>query len=239
VQRAISPLASPRRPFADAVLLDRAGAATMPGMRTGTRRSRALLFALVVLTLSAAASPAQEAERAADEVAACGGPADFDYLLGDWAFTAKSRQWGRFGGSWSAVRLPEGQILDEYRVVGDDGDTLYVTTTLRNFNRATGRWDLVGADAGGGLRDTGTAGRVGDEMHVEQTFGATSDSPSLWRIRYFDIRADRFSWAADRSTDGGKTWVKDFQTIEARRVGPPRELPPLTRPGAATPPESP
>ena len=38
---------------------------------------------------------------------------EFDYLLGDWEFTAESREHGRFRGNWSAVRLDEGQILDE------------------------------------------------------------------------------------------------------------------------------
>ena len=30
---------------------------------------------------------------------------DFDYLLGDWAFTSVSREYGKGGGYWSAVRL--------------------------------------------------------------------------------------------------------------------------------------
>jgi hypothetical protein len=149
---------------------------------------------------------------------------DFDYLLGDWEFTAVSREYGQFRGYWSAVRLDEGQILDEYRVTGDSGETYYVTTTLRNYNGALERWELVGADAGTGLLDIGTGRKVGAEMHIEQTFGVARGSPSVWRIRYYNIQPDRFSWTADRSTDGGKTWVKDFQTIEARRIGPPRSL---------------
>jgi hypothetical protein len=48
--------------------------------------------------------------------------------------------------------------------------------------------------------------------------------PSLWRIRYYDIRPDSFSWAADRSTNGGKTWEENHLRIEARRIGPPRSL---------------
>jgi hypothetical protein len=54
-----------------------------------------------------------------------------------------------------------------------------------------------------------------------------SPTPSIWRIRYYDIQPDRFSWAAARSTDGGKTWVTDFLRIEARRIGPARSLGPL------------
>ncbi|MGH7607345.1 MAG: hypothetical protein ACREME_08400, partial [Gemmatimonadales bacterium] len=149
---------------------------------------------------------------------------EFDYLLGDWEFTAVSKEYGRMRGYWSAVRLAEGQILDEYRVVGDSGETYYVTTTLRNYNGAADRWELIGADAGGGLQDAGTGRRVGNEMHIEQRFGVAAGTPSLWRIRYYNIHPDRFSWTADRSTDDGKTWVIGFQQIEARRIGPPRTL---------------
>jgi hypothetical protein len=154
---------------------------------------------------------------------------DFDYLLGDWEFTAVSQEHGKFRGLWSAVRLDEGQILDEYRVVGDKGETYYVTSTLRNYDKFLDRWELVGADGGSGLQDFGTGRRVGAEMHIEQRFGVAGGKPSTWKIRYYDIQPDRFSWSADRSTDGGKTWVKNFQTIEARRIGPARSLGRLTQ----------
>ena len=49
---------------------------------------------------------------------------DFDYLLGDWEFTGVNKIYGKLHGFWSAVRIePGGQILDEYRVVGDRGET--------------------------------------------------------------------------------------------------------------------
>ena len=159
---------------------------------------------------------------------------DFDYLLGDWEFTAESKEYGKFRGYWSAVRLDEGQILDEYRVVGDKGETYYVTSSLRNYNKILDRWELIGADAGAGLQDFGTGRRVGAEMHIEQKFGVMTDQPSVWKIRYYDIQPDRFSWTADRSTDGGKTWVKDHQRIEARRIGAARSLGPLA-PAKKTP----
>ena len=153
---------------------------------------------------------------------------DFDYLLGDWAFTSVSREFGTGRGYWSAVRLAEGaQILDEYRVVGDSGQTYYVSSTLRAYNAVLDQWELVSAESGTGLQNVGTAHRIGTEMHIEQKFGVMSPNPSIWRIRYYDIRPDRFSWTGDRSTDGGKTWVTEFLRIEARRIGPPRSLGPL------------
>jgi hypothetical protein len=148
---------------------------------------------------------------------------DFDYLLGDWEFTAVSKQWGKFTGLWSAVRLDTGQILDEYRVLGDKGETMYVTSTLRNYNKALDRWELVGLDEGNGLHDVGTARRTGDEVHLEQTYGTSTS-----RIRYYNIGPDHFSWTSDHSIDGGKTWMKNFQTIEAHRIGPARSLGALT-----------
>ena len=149
---------------------------------------------------------------------------EFDYLLGDWEFAATSQQWGKLHGFWSAVRLVEGQILDEYRIVGDKGETIYVTTTIRAYNAVLDRWELIGMDEGNGLNDVGTAQRVGSEMHIEQKFGTMSPTPTIRKIRYYNIRSDGFSWTSDLSRDNGKTWIKDELQIEARRVGPPRHL---------------
>jgi hypothetical protein len=151
--------------------------------------------------------------------------ADFDYLLGDWEFTTVSREYGKGHGYWSSVRLAEGaQILDEFRIVGDKGETWYVTTTLRSYNATLDQWELVSMEEDTGLRNIGTAHKVGAEMHIEQKFGVMSAKPSTLRIRYYNIRPDSFSWTADRSTDGGKTWEKNSQQIEAHRIGPPRHL---------------
>src|SRR2546429_3137431 len=125
---------------------------------------RPIVLCLVTTLVLAPALPAQTApRRAAEQIKASydAHQGDFDYLLGDWEFTSVSREFGPGRGYWSAVRLAEGQILDEYRVVGDSGQTYYVTTTLRNYNGALDRWELVGADAGSGLLDLGTAQRVG------------------------------------------------------------------------------
>ena len=161
------------------------------------------------------AGPAQAASAAHQS--------DFDYLLGDWEFTSESKDYGTFQGRWSAVRLVTGQILDEYRVLGSHGETYYVTSTIRAYNATADRWELIGMD-GGGLQDFGTAHLVNGEMHIEQKLGAAGGKPTMLRIRYYNIQPDRFSWSADRSIDGGVTWISLFQTIEAHRIGPSRSL---------------
>lgn len=187
-----------------------------------------VMLAIVTATLTARATAQRTADERRASFAAHKG--DFDYLLGDWAFTGMNQQYGTLHGYWSAVRLPEGQILDEYRVVGDSGQTYYVTTTLRNYNSALDRWELVGTTPGAGLQDIGTGRQVGAEMRIEQTFGVAAGQASLWRIRYYNISPEHFSWAADRSTDGGKTWVTGFQQLEAHRIGAARSLPALAPP---------
>jgi hypothetical protein len=154
---------------------------------------------------------------------------DFDYLLGDWEFTADNKQFGKSNGRWSAVRLATGQILDEYRLVDDKGATFYVTATIRNYDVAHDRWELIGMDDRNGLQDFGTAQRVGQEMRIEQKFGVSGGNPAIMRIRYYNIQSNSFSWAGDQSTDNGKTWVKDHLRIEAKRIGPARTLPQLAK----------
>lgn len=192
---------------------------------------RVILIPSVALILAAAAAldrrvDAQPATQKTEEELHAAWEAhhrDFDYLLGDWEFDAENGDYGKFSGVWSALRLPGGQILDEYRVVGDSGETYYVTTTIRSYNAALDRWELVGMDQGNGLQDTGTARREGNEVHIEQRFGS-----SIWRIRYYDIRDTEFSWAADRSLDGGTTWQREYMRLEARRRGPERRMERLT-----------
>ena len=149
---------------------------------------------------------------------------DFDYLLGDWEFTGTNQQYGKFHGYWSATKLADGEIFDEYRITGDHGETYYLTHTVRAYNAKLKQWDLVSTEKGGGLQNAGTGHRDGGEVRIEQTFGATTPTPSVWHIRYSDIQPDHFHWTGDRSNDNGKTWVTGFQQLEVKRIGPARSL---------------
>ena len=184
---------------------------------------------VVLFTALVAIAPPLPAQTAARSLLAH--QADFDYLLGDWEFTSVSKEYGAGHGFWSAARFPDDEggaiVLDEYRVVGDSGETYYVTRTLRAYNANLDRWELISTNGASGLQDFGTGQRAGAEMRIEQRFGVGTPTPSLWRIRYYDIRPDRFSWTADRSTDEGKTWSTEHLKIEARRIGPRRTMSPL------------
>src|SRR2546421_10444027 len=138
-------------------------------------RYATLVFA-AGLTISSPLSAQTTARRSGEQIQAAfnAHKGDFDYLLGDWEFTVTNPQYGTSRGYWSAVRLADGQIVDEYRVVGDSGQTDYVTTTVRNYNGAADRWELIRAAAGTGLPDFGTSHQNGDEVRIEQTFGGAA-----------------------------------------------------------------
>ena len=188
-------------------------------------------FLIAVTTAALSLSAQTPGKKTAEQMKASyeAHRADFDYLLGDWEFTSVSKKYGPGKGIWSAVRLPGGQIMDEFRIIGDAGETYYMTTSVRAYNAALDAWELISMEGVEGLQNRGTGRRAGAEVHIEQKFGATSEQPFVLRIRYFDIDPSRFSWSADRSNDGGQTWVKDDQHIEARRVGPARSLEPLAQ----------
>src|SRR5207253_233772 len=165
--------------------------------------------------------------------------------------SVRSGGWPAFGFIMSEVELrrlsaqatgqrTREQIRASYDAHQGDFDYLLgdweFSSVSREFGKGRGywsavrvldQWELVSTEGGTGLQNVGTGHRIGAEMHIEQKFGVTSPNPSIWRIRYYDIGPDRFSWTGDRSTDGGKTWTAKWLQIDARRIGPPRRLGPL------------
>jgi hypothetical protein len=104
-------------------------------------------------------------------------------------------------------------VVDEYRIVDDGGATVYLGETYRVYDPAAKRWEFRYVEPFSGTWHEGTAVKDGAEMHLTQT----GRGGSVTRIRYYDIRPDRFSWSSERSRDGGKTWAAGAR-IEAKRA---------------------
>ena len=143
--------------------------------------SLSLRTLLVLVTASAAPVLAQAPTEARRDSLYQVHKGDFDYLLGEWKFTSVSKEWGEGQGYWTAVRLGDGaDILDEYRVVGDSGETYVLLHTLRAYNASLDQWELVSSDNTTGLKDAGSGQRAGAEMHITQMFGvSTAQSDDL------------------------------------------------------------
>src|SRR5947207_1498888 len=148
----------------------------------------------------------------------------FDFLVGEWSVDVTSKSPGtppRYHGVWRAAKTLNGLgMVDEYGVLDDAGRIVYAGTTLRVFDTKAATWTMRYVDEFGG--ETGRWSELvgvkqGSEMHVEQHWQSPDGRTTILKIRYYNIQPDHFSWAAEHSSDGGTTWVRDYGRIEAAR----------------------
>ena len=150
-------------------------------------------------------------------------PTDFDFLDGKWNIRFQSRKSPTEfnparAGTWSAHRTHDGLVIeDEFSLVNADGSRT-LTLTYRVYNKARKTWEIAGVAAKQGSPwAPGVSWSDGKDRFVVQTYGTEPDA-LITRIRYYAVTRDHFLWRADGSTDGGKTWIRDFWKIEANRA---------------------
>ena len=152
------------------------------------------------------------------------GPTDFDFLDGKWNIRFQSRRTPTEfaparAGTWSARRIQNGLVIeDEFSLINPTDGSRSLTLTYRVYNRPRKTWEIAGVSAKQGSPwAPGVSWSDGRDRFVVQTYG-TGEGSLITRIRYYQVTADHFLWRADGSTDGGKTWIKDFWKIEANRA---------------------
>ena len=65
------------------------------------------------------------------------------------------------------MRLVEGEeVVDDYRVVREHGETYEPSQTISSFNAVLDEWELISVDKDKGLHDFGTGGREGGERKL-------------------------------------------------------------------------
>lgn len=156
----------------------------------------------------------------ADTTTVLGTAADYDALLGFWEFRFQVRNAnGSFGpafaGHWSFEKKPGGMLIED-RWRGDDPSSpMGVSTyTYREFDPERKIWHMLGTNARGGEFALGLTWSDEHNRYAIQHYG-----DAIMRIRYFAIEPDHFLWRADRTADGGRTWLRDAWTMEAWRIG--------------------
>ena len=149
---------------------------------------------------------------------------DFDFLLGNWTttirrFDADGHERLRQRGRWTGRKLHGGRIiLDETVSYREDGTEVASMATLRSYSPSTQRWQmtfLVAHQPALPIRFFGQ--RTGDELHLEVIALAGTPSPLLARVRFFEIRPDRFEWE-QATRQEGSTSLRRTVSIQARRA---------------------
>jgi hypothetical protein len=153
------------------------------------------------------------------------GPTDFDFLDGKWNIRFQSRRSPTEfaparAGTWSARRIQNGLVIeDEFSLINPTDGSRSLTLTYRVYNQARKTWEIAGVSAKQGspwAPGVSWSDARGDR-YVVQTYGTGADA-LITRIRYYQVTPNHFLWRADGSTDGGKTWIRDFWKIEADRA---------------------
>ncbi len=157
----------------------------------------------------------------ADSTSAHSAPGDFDFLVGVWTYRFQGRRndgafYPTFSGHWtvSRKRIDNAFIEDHWRPDDRRASSDNGTWTYRVFNPQRGLWEMMGVGSEQGAWAPGLCWSRGTERLLVQRYG-----PAIMRIRYTAITDTSFLWRADRSVDDGKTWVRDWWTMEAKRVG--------------------
>jgi hypothetical protein len=155
----------------------------------------------------------------ADSATKSGTPADYDFLIGLWHFRFQTRGPNGafnegFTGHWTFEKKPGGLLIEDRWRPDDPSAPLGTSTyTYRSFDPDRKIWHMLGTHDTGGEFALGLTWSDVSNRYAIQHYG-----PAIVRIRYFAIEKDRFLWRADRSTDGGQTWLLDAWTMEATRI---------------------
>ena len=149
-------------------------------------------------------------------------PGDFDFLIGTWSFTFQSRNRDgsftpSFTGHWVFAKKEtggQGVLLEDHWRPDDPSATWDAGTwTYRAYNPNRKLWEMQGINTNVGAWQPGLMWSVGNDRVLTEWYG-----PMLVRFKYFAIQADKFLWRADATFDRGKTWIRDYWTMEARRI---------------------
>ena len=157
-----------------------------------------------------------------DTLTGTSGPGDYDFLVGTWRFTFQARRQDgtftpAFTGHWVFTRKQtggQGVLLEDHWRPDDPSSTWDAGTwTYRGYNPERKLWEMQGINTNVGAWQPGLMWTDGESRVLTEWYGTM-----LVRFRYFAIQPDRFLWRADATFDRGKSWIRDYWTMEAHRI---------------------
>ena len=149
-------------------------------------------------------------------------PGDYDFLVGSWRFTFQARRRDgsftpAFTGHWVFSRKQTGDqgVLIEDHWRPDDASATWDagTWTYRVYNPERKLWEMQGVNTNVGSWQAGLMWSAGPDRVLTEWYG-----DMLVRFRYFAIEPEKFLWRADATFDRGKTWIRDYWTMEVHRI---------------------
>lgn len=161
--------------------------------------------------------PNHEAQKINLSRASLGSPPaqmkQFEFLMGNWNVAIKNYQpdgtvESEEKGTWSAECRNGGRmVFDEFTRISSSGEETSYAITLRTFCPETDQWEMTFLFSLQQDHPQFFRGKfVEGEGRFEAVIDLTSERSIPTKIRFFDIRDDRFEWTMKHSVDDGKTW---------------------------------
>lgn len=157
----------------------------------------------------------------------------FDFWIGDWDISAKSRPPG--GGAWAAntawVRTQVRAVLGGCALIEESiddvvGDTVVVGMSLTSYNRHLRTYQQLWVDSKGFSWEY-LGGREGEDrvLYLESTASNGArivpfQPTTQIRMVFSEITETRFVWRYEYSTDAGRTWTRTSEAEYRRRNVP-------------------
>jgi hypothetical protein len=147
----------------------------------------------------------------------------FDFLIGNWDVVAtRFKDDGsvlfQYKAKWDAKCLNAGRmIIDDFKACGPSGEEVSSFVTLRTYSETTQRWEMQGLAA---LQPAAAMEWYGiwqdGEMLLDATGKNAEGKTIKTKIRFFEIKKDRFSWSSKTSRDEGISWVLSASLVAVR-----------------------
>lgn len=127
-------------------------------------------------------------------------PSDFDFWIGTWEVSWKNKEGATVIGSNTISRILDGSVLQENFY---DPNTGFKGSSLTVWSPTDSTWHQAWADNQGGYFNF--VGSRDGEKRIFQT-PATDKRGMIWRMVFYDISPNQFTWDWQGSKDNGKTW---------------------------------
>jgi hypothetical protein len=166
------------------------------------------LFACFVIALSGDAQNNKQTPCSSPEAS------QFDFWLGDWDLTWSDS----LHGTNHVEKIMDGCTVQENF---NDPGIGYSGKSWSVYNRNYKMWQQTWVDNQGGYIDL-TGGMMSDSMVLTtaERVVPTTVSPTgkmINRMVFYKIKPDSFDWNWEASTDGGKTWKRDWHIHYERK----------------------
>lgn len=145
-----------------------------------------------------------------------------DFFIGEWIIETKDIQPnGTFktGKAKSIVKyILDGYAMqDDYLMLDDNKNVIFRGTSIRSFNKNTGKYQIVWIMPGiNGITDI-SAEFINNRL-IGKGKGYDNNGEFLERFEYYNISKNSYSFKMDRSYDNGKNWIINFGTFEAKKI---------------------